>query len=360
MSGKEDTANHAFQSLANQVGGHPGVKTSKNGELVMKPALKAEIEFYQQVRANDVLKELRPFVPEFYGTLRLEGQVDHEKSVGGSIVLKEGSADQVKETEKDSIVLENLSHKFLKPNIMDIKLGTVLFDRNASEEKRARMEKTARETTSFETGVRLTGFQVYDIFENIPYNTPKSYGKSIKPSDLPDGIARFFPVAEDGSTPEPPAGTGLPPELLVPVLEGLRSDITEIRQALAEIPLRMVGASLLIAYEADWDRSLEAFDYWHSVDTSDDEDEDEEDSDEEERPGQPYVVKLIDFAHTYLTPGEGPDESVLKGLDTVIKLINGRLEQVRPLLDALRMEEDEQDEDDANDEQDEDDANDES
>ena len=59
-----------------------------------------------------------------------------------------------------SIVLENLSHPFSKPNILDIKLGTVLYDESASEEKRARMIKTAKETTSFETGVRLTGFQV--------------------------------------------------------------------------------------------------------------------------------------------------------------------------------------------------------
>ena len=57
-------------------------------------------------------------------------------------------------------MLENLSHAFSKPNILDIKLGTVLYDDDASAEKRARMEKTARETTSLETGVRLTGFQV--------------------------------------------------------------------------------------------------------------------------------------------------------------------------------------------------------
>ena len=59
-----------------------------------------------------------------------------------------------------SLVLENLSHSFLKPNILDVKLGTVLYDDGASADKRARMEKTARDTTSLETGVRLTGFQV--------------------------------------------------------------------------------------------------------------------------------------------------------------------------------------------------------
>ena len=57
-------------------------------------------------------------------------------------------------------MLENLSYGFVKPNILDIKLGTVLYDESASVEKRARMEKTARETTSLETGIRITGFQV--------------------------------------------------------------------------------------------------------------------------------------------------------------------------------------------------------
>lgn len=60
-------------------------------------------------------------------------------------------------------MLENASHSFTKPNILDVKLGTVLYDESASPEKRERMEKTARETTSFETGLRLTGFQVYSL-----------------------------------------------------------------------------------------------------------------------------------------------------------------------------------------------------
>lgn len=43
---------------------------------------------------------------------------------------------------------------------MDIKLGTILYDDEASPEKVARMISTAQKTTSLETGVRLTGFQV--------------------------------------------------------------------------------------------------------------------------------------------------------------------------------------------------------
>jgi 1D-myo-inositol-tetrakisphosphate 5-kinase/inositol-polyphosphate multikinase len=57
-------------------------------------------------------------------------------------------------------VLENVSYPFFRPNILDIKLGTVLYGDDASPEKVARMIETARKTTSLETGVRLTGFQV--------------------------------------------------------------------------------------------------------------------------------------------------------------------------------------------------------
>ena len=59
-----------------------------------------------------------------------------------------------------SIVFEYLANTFLKPNILDIKLGTRLYSDDASEEKKARMIKTAANTTSLTTGVRLTGFQV--------------------------------------------------------------------------------------------------------------------------------------------------------------------------------------------------------
>lgn len=57
-------------------------------------------------------------------------------------------------------MLENVSHPFVRPNVLDVKLGTVLYEATASEEKRKRMEEQARNTTTLETGVRLTGFQV--------------------------------------------------------------------------------------------------------------------------------------------------------------------------------------------------------
>jgi 1D-myo-inositol-tetrakisphosphate 5-kinase/inositol-polyphosphate multikinase len=120
----------------------------------------------------------------------------------------------------------------------------------------------------------------------------------------------------------------------------------------------MPGESILIAYEADWQRAEEALKAHEARKQADaidqqsndvgvtdadqeqdadgqagdeeDEDDDDEDGDEESTPrlGPAYAVKLIDFAHTRLKPGEGPDEGALVGLSTILKLLDGRIAQV--------------------------------
>ena len=126
---------------------------------------------------SSTLAQLKPFVAQFYGTLRLEGQLDPS---GG--ISKEGLKTDVPEVSPaqeytkprgadhlfvwisliatQSIVLENLAHNYTRPCVLDAKLGTELYDPDASAEKKARMEKQAKETTSHETGLRLTGCQV--------------------------------------------------------------------------------------------------------------------------------------------------------------------------------------------------------
>ncbi|KAL1720288.1 hypothetical protein EV715DRAFT_197433 [Schizophyllum commune] len=344
--------------LASQVGGHAGVQTTEDGSLLIKPALPAELAFYQALSDDSPFAPLRRYLPKFLGTLSLAGKVEEGEDLEKMGPPPAGA-------EKQNLVLENLSFPFKKPNILDIKLGTVLYDESASPEKVERMIKTAKETTSLETGVRLTGFQVYDNTTNAPINTPKSYGKSIKVTDLPNGIAKFFPVARDvpptypttqasstdttttttsESTTSSPT-TGLPASTLLPILRGIRRDVAAIRDHLAKIEMRMVGGSVLIIYEADWERAAEAA---KRIGTAEEVEDEETDSDEEEgeeekaadstlaKPGPAFTVKLIDFAHTRLAPGEGPDAGVLLGLDTTLKLLDGRIAQVEAGSDLVQ------------------------
>jgi 1D-myo-inositol-tetrakisphosphate 5-kinase/inositol-polyphosphate multikinase len=162
--------------------------------------------------------------------------------------------------------------------------------------------------------------------------TDKTYGKSLKPEQLSDGIARCFP---DDS--------GLRPTTLHALLVKIAAELYAIRDAIAPIEMRMVGGSVLIVYEGDEDRArlgLELLERQPGFedergeengrenssdeDENEDEDEDEGDSDDEDTIGPPLRVKIIDFAHTRLTPGEGPDTGVLKGLDTLLRLVEER------------------------------------
>jgi 1D-myo-inositol-tetrakisphosphate 5-kinase/inositol-polyphosphate multikinase len=112
----------------------------------------------------------------------------------------------------------------------------------------------------------------------------------------------------------------------------------------------MIGSSLLIVYEGDWDRAEtgvqwlakqpastssgegggkgeEIYEDTEVEGSEEDEESDEEDSSDEGSEG-PCVVRLIDFAHTRLKPGEGPDVGLLKGLDTLLSLLDGRIASV--------------------------------
>ena len=84
--------------LASQVGGHAGVMTTEDGSLLIKPALPVEVSFYQSVGSDPRFAPLRPYIPKFYGTLKLEGTVDPEKGLEG------GEVKPVPGQEKDTYV----------------------------------------------------------------------------------------------------------------------------------------------------------------------------------------------------------------------------------------------------------------
>lgn len=138
---------------------------------------------------------------------------------------------------------------------------------------------------------------------------------------------------------------GLPGTLLVPILKLIRQSVQELRDVLSSIELRFVGSSLLIVYEGDWDRAEVGMQWlanWkeggvceekegdvEEIEGSEEEDDDEDESESSDGGSDcPCVVRLIDFAHTRLRPGQGPDPGVLKGLDTVLGLLDGRIASI--------------------------------
>jgi 1D-myo-inositol-tetrakisphosphate 5-kinase/inositol-polyphosphate multikinase len=68
--------------------------------------------------------------------------------------------------------------------------------------------------------------------------------------------------------------------------------------------------------------------------SNDVEDRDENDNDEEDDEDEEYelpklaTVKLIDFAHAKWTPGQGPDENVLQGVRSTVKILTDLITRV--------------------------------
>lgn len=149
----------SLKPLSSQVAGHAAsVYTSDDDRFVVKKSLKKEIDFYNQIKSlsssdnhDPHLTDLFKYLPDYQGQTFIP------------------STDPQSEAKEEAIVIENLtsSKKFSRPNTLDIKLGTQLWDEDdATEEKKLRMDKVSKATTSGETGMRLTGWQVSS--SNLP------------------------------------------------------------------------------------------------------------------------------------------------------------------------------------------------
>lgn len=296
----------SLEPLSHQVAGHPdGVQSLEGGRLVVKACLPRELRFYQQVqqavqtsqtRQTELLSRLLQFMPRCYGSWQ-----DYAGSTAAT-------ADSEPEPR---IVLENLTFGYTRPNVCDLKLGTQLWDEEASDEKRARMDKAAASTTSGSHGVRLTGWQTYDSETRQFHRVPKTFGKTIGAQHLELGMRMLLACPEPGdaqSADSVLAGTSLDsrlPQLPAEIVEQLlRQDVLkhleELRDIFGELEVRMRGASLLLVSEGDVEQA------------------------------QPKAeVRLIDFAHATLVPGEGPDQGVLLGIETVLHLVKKQLDRLQ-------------------------------
>ncbi|KZT33700.1 SAICAR synthase-like protein [Sistotremastrum suecicum HHB10207 ss-3] len=379
---------------------------SKDGSLLFKPCSLNEPAFYQIITTEPSLAPLKDVIPTCIGTLKLQGTIDPEGEISLDQSQSEGQGNEEPNdeyilffTKSHSLVLKNLTHGFKRPNVMDIKIGRVLHDEFATPEKRARSEMRARTQTSWETGLRITGFSLCDRFTGSVITTPREYGRSLKATDHPEAIRRYLPIAtsspsalEPGSpsqavegsadAPDPTNAHGLPPSLLRAVIQRIHDEVAKIRNILRSVDITLIGSSLFIVYESDWDACREGLaaassndtessteeweeenlsaESWTEVEDANPEDQEADMEDEKDyedgggsmsslsssessssdspsrrRRRDACLVKLIDFGHTRYTPGRPVDEGVFQGLDNVLKLFEGRLKDLEGLEDPI-------------------------
>jgi 1D-myo-inositol-tetrakisphosphate 5-kinase/inositol-polyphosphate multikinase len=105
----------------------------------------------------------------------------------------------------------------------------------------------------------------------------------------------------------------------LPIVEAIRNQVATIRGVFAQLEIRVIGGSFLIIYEGDPECASRGTAPRGVVG----------DDEENTKAGPPCLVKLIDFAHTKVVEGEGPDEGVLLGMDTMLMLLDNRVSQIK-------------------------------
>ena len=268
-----------------------GVLSDPSGALVIKPCTAREVTFYESATAHP---EFARWMPTFFGTLQLNDSVE------------EATSGAPAHNRQSSIVLQNLTKGFLKPCVLDIKLGAQLWDDEAPQDKRDRLDKVSDATTSRSLGFRVAGMRVWKG-EGPGYRAyDKLYGRTFTAETVLETLKEY--LASDISAEQAKV-------LAARFLES----VTEIREVLEKQESRMYSASLLFVHEGDGaalDAALEA--EKTRVEKPLSEDDDDED---EVEVAKATELKLIDFAHAEWTPGLGPDENALQGVRSVEKLL---------------------------------------
>lgn len=332
-----------FKPLYHKAAGHDGSLQSQDGSLFIKPTTSQEVEFYTRIQNEKLCKGPVPYgdcladwVPEYVGTLH-PGASDDLIRQGGeniddSLITKAEDTLEIEGSDKQYLILKNVLEGYSQPSILDIKLGSILYDEKANPEKVKRMQTVSKTTTSGSLKFRIAGMMIKDDFDGklpdeidginmsevsdsktrpgyVTFN--KHFGRKLKDHNVQDGLKIFFRYNK------------LPLFVQDKLIENFHTRLQMLYNCLLDEEIRVISGSLFFVFENDIKRwEVEGFnDPVLSPPTSVEYDDEEEDSTDEEVQNQLSCLKFIDFAHAKYTPGEGYDEELVSGVENLFNII---------------------------------------
>ncbi|KAJ2809272.1 hypothetical protein H4R20_000267 [Coemansia guatemalensis] len=276
------------QEFEYQVAGHPGVLVVEDNAMIIKPLNKREQMFYEGASGSS---EFKSFMPVYYGMLQ-------------------GSNNGADSENTEFICLENLIHGFDKPCVIDIKIGSRLWDIDAAPEKQAAMVKKAQRTTSEKLGIAVTGMKLHG-----QPSEDREWCRDLTEVTILDALSYYFSAAEKSVSKE----------YRDYIIRQFILEITELLQAIVEAELRMYSSSLLFVYDASKARYEQVFSNTNGAANAANESGNvgngSNDDDDQSAAGDCGLLdmKAIDFAHSHWTPGQGPDQNYISGIHRLIE-----------------------------------------
>lgn len=167
--------------LSHQVAGHMygkdkvGILQHPDGTVLKQlqppPRGPRELEFYNMVFSSDCtdpkLRDLQIFLPKYFGTWSPPGSTN-------DLYLK----------------LEDVTRKFTKPCIMDVKIGQKSYDPHASAEKI--QQQISKYPLMEEIGFLVLGMRVYHMDSDSFEVQNQHYGRSLTKDTIKHGLLKFF------------------------------------------------------------------------------------------------------------------------------------------------------------------------
>uniref|UniRef100_A0A3Q0R2Y6 Kinase n=1 Tax=Amphilophus citrinellus TaxID=61819 RepID=A0A3Q0R2Y6_AMPCI len=317
--------------LSHQVAGHKygvdkvGILQHPDGTVLKQlqppPRGPRELQFYSMVYAEDCcdpcLVDLQTYLPKYYGTWSSPDSPN-------DLYLK----------------LEDVTRRFIKPCIMDVKLGQRSYDPFASQEKRE--QQIRKYPLMEEIGFLVLGLRVYKVCTDTFESYDQHYGRGLVKDTLKDGLAKFFhngvSLRKDAVAAsirrvqrilhwfESQQQLTFYASSLLFVYEGLPSSFSS--SSLSSL-LKEVAEynNNIIQVAGHWDYSLDTVYTNHRKgDDSQSEDKDNSawkqsggDETEGNAEGTEVEVRMIDFAHVF--PSESHDHGYIYGLKHLLKVL---------------------------------------
>ncbi|KIW94170.1 uncharacterized protein Z519_05486 [Cladophialophora bantiana CBS 173.52] len=353
--------------------GHDGISSNASGSLIIKPCTQAEIDFYESAKDHPLFQA---HMPTFIGSLSQHDDQDAvapllESSQDGVAAPPhvDGIATQGAVTETTpglmrrvswkpsggkkittglAIVLENVVSGFKHPNVLDVKLGVRLWDDDAPLAKRRKLDEVTAKTTSGSLGFRLAGMKMWagagaeDAEVEVPpaekeyvevkngyrsYN--KYYGQSFSADSVDDAFTTYFGgiVQEEENGDAATKRIRFKRQRAEFLIRRFIRELESIQYVLENEESRMYSASVLMVYEGDPEAlevsiaGEEEEDGRDGVDGGEGMLQDDDDDEEDTRPHKVHELRLIDFAHARWTPGEGPDQNAIKGIQSLLAIL---------------------------------------
>uniref|UniRef100_A0A673BY61 Kinase n=1 Tax=Sphaeramia orbicularis TaxID=375764 RepID=A0A673BY61_9TELE len=325
---------HGCVPLSHQVAGHKygvdkvGILQHPDGTVLKQlqppPRGPREMQFYSMVYAEDCcdpcLLELQNHLPKYYGTWSSPDSPN-------DLYLK----------------LEDVTRRFKKPCIMDVKLGQRSYDPYASQEKRE--QQIRKYPLMEEIGFLVLGMRVYKVCSDTCDSYDQHYGRGLGKDTVKDGLAKFFhngaSLRKDAVLASiwrvqrilrwvrVPATAHLFASSLLFVYEGLPSSSARPQE------LTEYNNNNNIQVAMAWDYSLDAMyttierqpspvcqgsSPWQQRSQYHCGKHEEEEEEEEEGGGDAQVeVRMIDFAHVF--PSDSHDQGYIYGLKHLLTVL---------------------------------------